>query len=174
MIFDPIKAAIAPYALAVKAGIALALLLAAFVGGCNRGQAGVQAKWDKETAKVKEAATRTLESLRRIDAANAREQAATALRFNDERNEIAADAAHWRGLYESGGVQVGSRFVCPATKAGTTGTAGASGEAGGYGLTQADAGFLVGFAGERDRIASERNEAVAGWQSCRRISETVP
>ena len=35
MILDPIKAAVAPYMLAIKAGAAVVLLAGLFIGGCN-------------------------------------------------------------------------------------------------------------------------------------------
>lgn len=157
---------------------AVLIVLLLVLGGCKiksygdarfaAGEAKVQKDWDKEKAKVAEAALRTMEAIRRIDAANAAKSAADAKRFHDERKALATDVAYWRDAYEHGRVQIGARFACPAPRA--TGGAGASGDSGTYGLTQADAGFLVGFAGERDRVASERNEAVNGWQTCRKIS----
>lgn len=151
----------------IFAGLALLLLVGYGVQTARIDR--MQDKARAEQLREAKAATSTLESLRRIDAANQATQAANAKRFQNERATIEADAAKWRDAWAAGRVQVAPRFSCPARPAGNTG---APQDPGTYGLTTEDAVFLDRFASERDIIASERNEAVTGWVECRRISAT--
>lgn len=80
---DPIKAAVAPYALALKATAAVCVIGAAFVGGCNH---GTDSQRDKDDKRIRNADAA-------VEAASTRAvNAEDALRLINKTTEIAKKA----------------------------------------------------------------------------------
>jgi len=141
MTLDPIKAAVAPYALLIKCGLALLLAASLFIGGCNHGAGKWKAKYDDEVraheadeidnealldalsnrAKAAEAAAKE------AGAQAAREREAADDQFNKSKQESDHEIAGLRAALRRGTVQLRPEFACPAARPAEGETPAASG-----------------------------------------------
>ena len=155
---DPIRAAVAPYALLIKTGVALLCALVLFVGGCNHGSAKWQGKYDEEVrarehdniaweAIVEGIAERTRKAAE--DAKRASEMAKAERQTNDQRFKEKADEADKARADLAAALRNGSARLRPEWSCPSAGSA--------QGGTAADTGRQAGEAGLR----RTREEAIS-------------
>lgn len=160
MTLDPIKAAIAPYALLIKCGLALLLVGSLFVGGCNHGASKWRGKYDAEVAahKADNASharvladlsdkTKAAETAAKLasDVAIA-ERTANNKRFQEAKDEAAKARNALAGALRAGRVRLRDEWTCPAARP-------AEGEAGAASGRQ-DAAAELRATGAADLVAA--------------------
>lgn len=139
MNIDPIRAAIAPYALLIKVGVALVCGLVLFIGGCNHGSAKWESKYADEVRAREhdniewEAIVEGIAERTRAAAAAAKKASELAKAERDTNNErfkeLTDEAAKARSdlarALRAGTVQLRPEWTCPAARStqGGTGTA---------------------------------------------------
>ena len=126
MTLDPIKAAVAPYMLAIKAGIAVLLLLTAFIGGCqvNAGkladeQAAHKATKASHAVVLRDLANKTKAAEDAVKAAGEQAKAyrqANDERFKDARHEADQAKRELARALRAGTVRLRDEFTCPAAR----------------------------------------------------------
>lgn len=143
MILDPIRAAIAPYALLIKAAALVGAVLLVFALGWNRGADKWQGKFDGEVRA--HAATRaehaaTLHQLAEQAAAVARKAKAASVqvkadrkaaddKLKDATHEAKRNAAALAAALRAGKQRLSSTWSCPAPGSEAGGAAGDAGQA---------------------------------------------
>lgn len=144
---------IAPYLIVVA--IVFASLFGAYRHGVTVTASKYQDKIDRQAA-ADAAATAALEAkVRQVEDDAAKQLAAVDANYQEKmKNEIDSRDAVIAGL-RAGSVRVRERFTCASTASGvpnTAASAGRSDAAGGRGLQQADAEFLVSIAERADQV----------------------
>lgn len=138
---DPIRATVAPYMLLIKLGLLVVLAASMFIGGCHRGAAKWQGKFDDEVAahKATKASNKTtLDNLAALTRANAdKAKAASVLaqgertandkRFKEAKDEAAKARAALARALRAGTVQLRKEWTCSATGSAQGGAAAAAG-----------------------------------------------
>lgn len=130
MILDPIKAAVAPYLWAIRAGAGVLAVLLVFGFGWNRGADRWQGKFDTETAAHK--ATKAAHASVLRDLANKTKAAEAAVkaageqakadrqandeRFKDARHEADQAKRELARALRAGTVRLRDEFTCPAAR----------------------------------------------------------
>lgn len=141
MILDPIKAAVAPYMLAIKAGAAVVLLAGLFIGGCNHGANKWQDKYDAEKAAhvatkashatvLRDLANKTRAAELAVKAAGEQAKAdrqANDERFKDARHEADQAKRELARALRAGTVRLRDEFTCPAARPAEGGASAAAG-----------------------------------------------
>lgn len=141
MILDPIKAAVAPYMLAIKAGALLLALGAVWFHGFDTGRDRWQGKFDTETAAHK--ATKAAHASVLRDLANKTKAAEAAVkaageqakadrqandeRFKDARHEADQAKRELARALRAGTVRLRDEFTCPAARPAEGGASAAAG-----------------------------------------------
>ena len=126
VILDPIKAAVAPYMLAIKAGVAGLLLLTAFIGGCqvNAGkladeQAAHKATKASHVAVLRDLANKTKAAEAAVKAASEQAKADRKTadeRFKDARHEADQAKRELARALRAGTGRLRDEFTCPAAR----------------------------------------------------------
>lgn len=158
---DPIRAAVAPYALAIKVGLVFVLACAMFIGGCNHGQANLadevaahKATKHAHAAVLADLADKTRAAANKARAASeaARNERKSAdKRFEDAKDEAAAARRDLARALRRGAVQLRPEFTCDPARP-TEGQAGsaAGGQDGSTGLREAREGAILDSIGDAD------------------------
>jgi hypothetical protein len=168
MNIDPIRAAIAPYALLIKAGALVAAVLLVFALGWNRGADRWHGKYEGE--RRAHAATRaqhaaTLRRLAEQTAAVARKAKAASVqvkadrkaaddKLKDATHEAKRNAAALAAALRAGQQRLSSTWACPAAGSAAGGAAGDAGQA--AAARQYDSAARIVAAADADA-------AVIGW-----------
>jgi hypothetical protein len=141
MNLDPIRAAIAPYALLIKLGLVAVLAISMFIGGCNHGAAKWQGKYKAEVAErmydqieIETILEQHAENTRAADAKAKADSARAAAdrKANDQRHkELTHEAAKARAALaaalRNGTARLRPEFACAAPGSAEGGTAAAAG-----------------------------------------------
>ncbi len=137
--------------------VAALLALAWFYGHWryNAGQAAVQAEFDAHVASDKQAIDDAARKARSKEAADAASFAVTAAKFATEKEHAQAEIARLSAGLAAGDIKLRQRFTCPSHVPETAAGPGRRDEAGQAGLSNADAEFLVRFAGSADAAAQQ-------------------
>lgn len=169
VILDPIRTAVAPYALLIKAGVVLALAATLFIGGCNHGAGKWKGKYDDEVRAHEadeidnEALLDALDKRAKAAEAAAKEASAQAARdrkaaddqFNKAKQESDHEIAGLRRALRTGTVRLRPEFACPAARPaeGEPGTA-AGGQDGEAELRRTREGAILDAIGDADHSDS--------------------
>ena len=134
---DPIRAAIAPYALLIKLGLVVVLAVSMFIGGCSHGAAKLDAEEaaHKATKAAHKGVIDNLAALTKAAADKAKaasvvakgERKANDKRFEDAKHEAAKARSDLARALRAGTVQLRPEFACPAARPAESGAAAAAG-----------------------------------------------
>ena len=165
MNIDPIRATLAPYALLLKLGAALALATALFIGGCNHGSAKWEGKYDDEVAAHKatkvehKGVMNRLAEMTKVAAAKAKaaseqakaERTANNRRFEESEREAERAQRDLAAALRRGTVRLRPEFSCPAAGPAQGGAATAAGRQDGDAeIRRAREGAVLGAIADAD------------------------